>query len=276
MAGAEETTQRIECLVVRADTGAATARDVVREEPLRVTVNGEPAATLSCTPEDRSDLALGYLITEGLLRVPEEVPVSLAEVESSDGPAEVWLSLPGPAPVVRPEGNREKFSSGAFSRASAAAASGDLPGFHRPDGRLRPDDVFRLRDAMEAGQALFRQTGGSHAAALGVVPVEGAGVSMIVREDIGRHNALDKAVGAAARLGLPLERTLLMLSGRLSVEMLAKAARAGIADVAGVSAPSAAGVEFARRQGMFLAGFVRDDTMTVYSGADALVLRQGA
>ncbi len=123
---------------------------------------------------------------------------------------------------------------------------------------------------MEQAQIAFRQTGGAHAAALAELPFDAAGGRIVVREDLGRHNALDKAVGAAAAMGIALERSLLMLSGRLSVEMIAKAARAGITDLAGVSAPSALGVDLARRLDMFVAGFVRGDAMTVYSGASAL------
>jgi len=126
--------------------------------------------------------------------------------------------------------------------------------------------VFRVAEAMAGAQPIFRSTGGAHAATLSQTPFEEA----IVREDLGRHNALDKALGAALVRSMDLSRSLLMLSSRLSFEMVAKAARAGVADVAGVSAPSAAAVRLARRLRMFLAGFVRGDTMTVYAGADAL------
>ncbi len=140
----------------------------------------------------------------------------------------------------------------------------------KPAARLHLQDIFRLRDAMETAQIAFRQTGGTHAAALAELPVDTASGRIVVREDIGRHNALDKAVGAAIAMDIALDRSLLLLSGRLSLEMVAKAARAGISDLAGLSAPSALGVDLARRLGMFLAGFVRSDTMTVYSGVAAL------
>jgi len=96
--------------------------------------------------------------------------------------------------------------------------------------------------------------------------------TLIVKEDIGRHNALDKAVGQALQVGLDLRDWLLMLSGRLSFEMIAKAARAGISDVAGVSAPTRLAVEMARKLNMFLAGFVRGERGTVYSGATAIAV----
>jgi FdhD protein len=158
----------------------------------------------------------------------------------------------------------------------------DIAPFARPPLRLAAEDLFALAEAMRRAQKMFQRTGGTHAAALGRPPVE-SGAECIVREDLGRHNALDKAVGCAAQRGMLAPelcpqhtaerfaaRLALLLSGRLSFEMVAKAARAGISEVAGVSAPSALAVELARRLNMFLAGFVRERTLTVYSGADAL------
>ena len=95
--------------------------------------------------------------------------------------------------------------------------------------------------------------------------------SAIVKEDIGRHNALDKVVGEALRRGVPFDDSFLFLSGRMSFEMVAKAARAGISDLAAVSAPTALAVELARQFGMFLVGFARGKSAVVYSGKDALM-----
>ena len=147
----------------------------------------------------------------------------------------------------------------------------DIPPFDRPPSGIMAADVFAVAEAMRQRQAIFRQTGATHAAALAQPPVS-PGSDVIVREDLGRHNALDKVVGAAAQRGPLAPGLLLVLSGRLSLEMVAKAARAGISSVAGVSAPSALAVDLARKLRMFLAGFVRDRAMTVYSGADALKL----
>jgi FdhD protein len=147
-------------------------------------------------------------------------------------------------------------------------AAGIAP-FRRPAGRIAPGDIFILAEAMKASQELFKRTGAAHGAALGMSSAR-PDSGTLVREDIGRHNALDKAIGAAARRGIPLSESLLLLSGRLSFEMVAKAARAGISDVAAVSAPSALAVALGRTLNMFLAGFVRNRTMTVYSGANAL------
>jgi FdhD protein len=148
-------------------------------------------------------------------------------------------------------------------------AAARIAPFRRPAGRIALGDLFNLAEAMKASQELFKRTGAAHGAALGM-PSARQDSRPLVREDIGRHNALDKAVGAAARQGIPLSESLLFLSGRLSFEMVAKAARAGISDVAAVSAPSALAVALGRTLNMFLAGFVRNRMMTVYSGADAL------
>jgi FdhD protein len=124
---------------------------------------------------------------------------------------------------------------------------------------------------MNFGQHYFRRTGGTHAAVL--AQIEGGNIvarSAVVKEDIGRHNALDKAVGEALMRGVPFDDSFLFLSGRTSFERVAKAARAGISDLAAVSAPTALAVELARQLGMLLVGFARGESAVVYSGKEAL------
>ena len=235
-------------------------------------VNGESVATLMRTPGDEIDLATGFLLSEGLIRSRRQITAMSYRAEGPSQPAGVVrvCLIEGLAERAQRPG-RNIFSSCSLCGLDVIEAFAEgLPVFEKAPGRLHAQDVFALRDCMEAAQGVFHQTGGAHAAALAEVPVNAAAGRVMVREDLGRHNALDKAVGAAAAMEVPLEKSLLLLSGRLSVEMVAKAARAGISDLAGLSAPSALGVDLARKLGMFVAGFVREETMTVYAGLPAL------
>jgi FdhD protein len=138
---------------------------------------------------------------------------------------------------------------------------------------LLPEAISELGELMNSKQRYFRRTGGTHAAVL--AQIERGGVvagSAIVKEDIGRHNALDKAVGEALSRSVPFGDSFLFLSGRMSFEMVAKAARAGISDLAAVSAPTALAVELAKQLGMFLVGFARGRSAVVYSGKEALTV----
>ncbi len=243
-------------------------RDVIEEQPLRIIVDGRPVATLMRTPGHETELALGFLLSEGIVRSADEVGAVAFCRDGEVGEAgEVDVRLVGEAAGRPLRRYRDVFSSCSLCGDEwIDALAADLPPFDGQPGRLRAANVFRVAQAMSADQPVFRATGGAHAAALSEAPFETA----LVREDLGRHNALDKALGAALVRSMDLSRSLLMLSSRLSFEMVAKAARAGVADVAGISAPSAAAVRLARRLGMFLAGFVRGETMTVYAGAEAL------
>jgi len=129
------------------------------------------------------------------------------------------------------------------------------------------DVLLGLPDALRAGQAVFARTGGLHAAGL----FDPSGQLLLLREDVGRHNALDKLVGAAALSGeLPLHGRLLLVSGRVSFEIIQKASVAGIAFVAAVSAPTDLAVEAAERVGMSLVGFLRGDTFNIYAGRERI------
>ena len=255
---------------VRRDGGLhSVSREVVAEEPLRIVLNGCPIATLMRTPGNEEELGLGFLLTEGIVRSASEVGAIAFCREGLGSPNELRITLANGDAVPDTPAHRMVYSSCSICGTEMIedVASGISP-FDRRPARLSAADIYALAERMRAAQECFRRTGGTHAAAVGVLPLNVD--SIVVREDLGRHNALDKAVGAAARQGLDFSRCLVMLSSRLSFEMVAKAARAGFSDAAGVSAPSATAIALARRLDMFLAGFVRGETMTVYSDPEAL------
>ena len=267
----QENPPRADCFVVEQGRRTPAQRELVAEEPLTILVGDRPVATLMRTPGDEAELAMGFLLTEGIVGSPKDVgAISFCAQGELSGRNEVRVALAEGARPRRLPAPRRVFSScGLCGADMIEEIAADIPAFTRPPLRLGAEDLFALADAMRRGQKMFQRTGGTHAAALARPPVK-PGAECIVREDLGRHNALDKAVGAAARSGTLEPGLALLLSGRLSFEMVAKAARAGISEVAGVSAPSALAVELARRLNMFLAGFVRERTLTIYSGADAL------
>lgn len=255
-----------DCVVFRDGLLVPEPRHLVAEEPLAVVVEGHPLAYLMCTPGHERELALGYLLTEAWVARAEDVGLlHFCPRASDEQTGQVHVRLVSGASLRRQPGvARHVYSSCSLCGAEAiAAVADDLQPLARP--QVDAAALVRLGRELSAQQRLFRLTGGTHAAALLHRPADGE-TCVFVREDIGRHNALDKAVGAAACRGVALSQPLLLLSGRLSFEMVAKAARAGIAAVAGVSAPTALSVALARRLGMFLAGFLRGETFTVYAG----------
>jgi len=251
-----------------------TRRDLIAEEPLLIVAGGKDVATVMCTPGDEQDLALGWLITEGII-------VSKADVDRIDfSRDDAWGNIVRVTPAetsgwqARLTAHRKVYSScGICGHEAIREVSSGIAPFSRPAGRLTRAAIHGLAELMRDHQRLFKQTGAVHAAALAAVRSGGlVSETLIVREDIGRHNALDKVVGQAVRQDVPLDGCLVMLSGRLSFEMVAKAARAGISDLTAVSAPTGLAVELARSLNMFLAGFVRGELATVYAGAEAVAV----
>ncbi|MSU66457.1 MAG: formate dehydrogenase accessory sulfurtransferase FdhD [Opitutus sp.] len=249
------------------------------EEPLELRVAGRAIAVIMRTPGHDRELAAGFLVTEGLVRRRDEVLDLVRCAEGQAGAAVVGnenildvLLAPGVA-VDFARLTRHVFTSsscGICSRASIAAVRGDFPPIAAP---LRPrrEVLAALPERLRAAQAAFAATGGLHASAL----FDAAGQLEVVREDVGRHSALDKVIGwAFFAERLPLTGRILLVSGRVSFEIMQKALAAGIPGVASISAPTSAAVEFAEESGQTLVGFLRPATgakagtmrMNVYAG----------
>jgi FdhD protein len=236
---------------------------VAVEEPLEIRLDGIPLAVTMRTPGDDDDLALGFLLTEAILLSPRE----LDRLDHSGQPGDSRLDVRPAAGVTldRSRLQRTQFvSSSCGICGKTSIESVRLFARVPPAFTLPLDAVRRFTATLRARQPAFDRTGGLHAA--GVLRPDGT--VLAVREDVGRHNAVDKAIGAAARLQWPLPPAVLVVSGRQSFEIVQKAAIAGLGGVVGVSAPSSLAVDLAREMGMLLAGFARADEFRLYAGAD--------
>jgi FdhD protein len=265
--------------VLRLDigTGAMTTRPdtLAAEEPLEIRVNGRPLAVTMRTPGDDLDLAHGFLLTEGVITGVADIAIAryCDSVDDSGRTTYNVLDLdlaPGvSAPVVGIERNFYTTSScGVCGKASIDAVRTKTtyePGGDRTP--VRPEVLVGLPDALRAAQKVFDKTGGLHAAGLFTAD----GELLCVREDVGRHNAVDKVLGWALRQHrVPLAGHILMVSGRASFELVQKALMAGLPTLAAVSAPSTLAAELAEESGMTLVGFLRGTSMNVYTGAERI------
>jgi FdhD protein len=248
------------------------------EEPLEIRVGGVSLAVTMRTPGNDFDLAIGFLLTEGLIGAAADVHTLMhCQDEGEDGlptynVVDVTLSQ-GLAPPS-PGAVRSSYiasSCGICGKASIEAITTRSRYSVQLDrAQVDPRVLARMPNTLRAQQVVFDHTGGLHAAGLFTAD----GELLVAREDVGRHNAVDKVIGWAAREDrLPLSGQVLCVSGRASFELTQKALMAGIPTLAAVSAPSSLAVELANEAGMTLVGFVRDPKMTVYSGPDRLGIR---
>jgi FdhD protein len=251
--------------IVRVDSAGRSERPdtLAVEEPMEIRIAGQPVSVTMRTPGADIDLAIGFLVTEGIA-APNAIR---AATSCADNVVDIALDGPPPTESVSRSfyttsscGLCGKASIDAVRTVSAYDVSADPTTFAGPT-------IVTLPDRLRAGQHGFERTGGLHAAGL----FDAGGEPLCVREDVGRHNAVDKVIGWAAQHGkLPLVGTALQVSGRASFELVQKATMAGIPLLAAVSAPSALAVDLAAETGLTLVGFLRGESYNVYSRPDRI------
>lgn len=262
------------------DTARGRADELAAEEPLEVrarpsdaggAARAESIAVILRTPGHDEELAVGFLFGEGILRAASEVSAVVPGSDLDGLPTDNVVDVVPVAGVdllgrVRAEGYSRRFavnaSCGVCGKNSVAAACAALPPLPPDDVVVSPAMLYGLPERLRAGQDVFSHTGGLHAAAL----FDARGRLLGLREDVGRHNAVDKLVGRALLDGrLPLGERLLLVSGRLSYEIVLKALVARIPIIAAVSAPSSLAVDLAEASGITVAAFLRGESVNVYT-----------
>lgn len=239
------------------------------EEPLEIRVEGQTLAVVMRTPGDDRELVAGFLLSEGIIRSASDLfDITLCVPAGSSGNA-VDAGLAKPASFDPKNLSRHVFTSASCGLCGKTSIAAVLER-HAPlkdEITVTPATLGALPAELTRVQSNFQRTGGLHACAL----FSPAGELLAFREDVGRHNALDKLAGWALLAGrTPLAGKIVLLSGRSSFEMLQKAYTAGIPIIAAIGAPSSLAVDFARESGQTLVGFLRPETMNVYAGAERI------
>jgi FdhD protein len=265
---------RVEMERVSGSLSSLCSDELSVEEPLEIRLAGNggaraatPVAVTMRTPGEDVDLAAGFLFTEGIV-------TGVADLEDvrKAGPNAVEVRLRPGVAVDAARLDRHSFvssSCGACGKRSIAAVTVTARHAIAPgEPRLAPELIHGLPRALRAGQSGFARTGGLHASGL----FDADGRLLALREDVGRHNALDKVIGSELLAGrVPLAGKVVLVSGRVSFELVQKAAIAGVPVLGAVGAPSSLAVDLARECGMTLLGFVRDTRFNVYSDSGRIV-----
>ena len=257
--------------VLRWEAGVLTERadELAQEEPLEIRVRGRPISITMRTPGNDDELAAGFLLTEGVIRSRRDI-LKIQPCEANEFGNRIDVLLAPTVAVDLERLTRHVFAASSCGlcgkatidsvRAKVAPIQGDGP-------TIKASALSRFPEIMRKAQIAFDKTGGLHAAAL----FDEAGELLVLREDVGRHNAVDKVVGHALLQGwVPLSRHVLLVSGRTSFEILQKSLTAGVPIIAAVSAPSNLAVQFATESRQTLIGFLRGDRMNVYAGAERI------
>lgn len=242
------------------------------EEPLEIRVDAEPLSVTMRTPGHDRELAAGFLFTEGIVQRHAQI-ISIDENagDRDANRANVVRAQLAPESAPDTEKLRRNFfaasSCGICGKASIDSIRSRTLEAPNPNFRLDPDVLIRLPEALRESQAVFGRTGGLHAAGL----FDANGKLLVLREDIGRHNAVDKAIGwALLNDRVPLADAVMLVSGRGGFEIVQKAIAAGIPIVASVSAPSSLAVQLARELRLTLIGFLRGRRFVIYAGEERI------
>jgi FdhD protein len=250
------------------DVGARVDDQLAGEEPLEIRIGGAPLTVVMRTPGHERELAVGFLFGEGIIRAKDDVAAVrfVPNGEHPDLENVVDVELRPSAPGVDRRWQRNFLSAtscGLCGVSTIEAIHQAAPPIPDDGLMIDPSIIYGLDARLRAEQAIFARTGGLHAA--GLFTAEGEPV--VVREDIGRHNAVDKVIGHTLERGLvPLDRHLLMVSGRTSFEIVQKALQARIPVLVAVSAPSSLARDLAQASNQTLIGFLRGRSLNVYSG----------
>ncbi len=261
-------TPRLRPITRYSESGAEeTTDELVEEAPVEFRLDGVPIAVLMRTPGDDENLGLGFALTEGIVLNPGEV-AGINRVEGSAEGDRYDIILADGVRVDPEQFRRNMFTSsscGVCGKASIDAVR--VTARTLPEGPVLDTELLRsLPAAMQASQTMFERTGSVHGAAAFTPRGELLGIA----EDVGRHNAVDKLVGSLSGDRWPLTGLVLVVSGRLSFEMVQKAAVAGMPIIAGVSGASSLAVELGEELGMTVIGFLRDDGFNLYCGKNRI------
>jgi FdhD protein len=260
-------------------SGAISQEDfdpVVVEAPLSIAIDGQVLATTMRTPGHDEDLAVGWLASETdlaardqILKIERDGAAASRAQGIEEAVDTVSLSVASSVDVPKPRAYLTSSSCGICSAEVIEATPRPRAMLQTEGWQLTPQQAHQWVAAMREEQKMFELTGSLHAAAI----VSPGGILQVVREDVGRHNAVDKVIGSAfLSEDYPLTDHTLVVSGRVSYEIVAKALRACLAGIVAVSGPTTLAVDLARAHGLVLVGFTRDDRLNVYAGGDHVAL----
>lgn len=251
--------KELSCLKYRDGKFIAEGHEVIKEEPLVITLNGRHYVTAMMSPQMVKEFVIGHLFSERVIHALDEIE----SLQLGDNTADVIVSHPLKAVAAR------KIIVTGCGSGSSFLDDSKLPRIHA-SMTVEPDDILSGVKSLLAQSELHRITGGVHLVGLFERYAHGYAADLIVA-DVGRHNALDKVIGYGLTRGIPFEKTFVVSTGRISSEMALKCAVANIPLIASRGATTSLAIEVAEKTGLCIIGFVRGNTMNVYTNPDRVV-----